>query len=252
MRINRSQKKCFAASIGLHLLLGGILIFGPAFLTPERKALRPGLSNSAEPPVGQVFTLVPEPAFAAPLQPSPAAQASASAPAQPQASTPAPNASRNKPVASTERNAPTRNAKPSSPRSASRDNRAEQIDKILKDIRERTSPATKVELKINVSSSGGGGDDAYAQFVRQAYTTKWDLSGADAASDSTVVKVGVTIAKDGSVVESKIISFSGNADVDKSVERTLGQVNMIRPFEDGAMESQRTYTINFRCNAKGN
>jgi len=35
--MNRLQKKCFFASAGFHLLLGGILLIGPAFLTSQPK-----------------------------------------------------------------------------------------------------------------------------------------------------------------------------------------------------------------------
>ncbi|HET7624990.1 MAG TPA: TonB family protein [Verrucomicrobiae bacterium] len=37
--MNRLQKKCFLAAAGLHLLLIGILIVGPAFLSPNDKTL---------------------------------------------------------------------------------------------------------------------------------------------------------------------------------------------------------------------
>ena len=35
--MNRLQKKCFVASAGLHLLLGLILVIGPAFLVSQSK-----------------------------------------------------------------------------------------------------------------------------------------------------------------------------------------------------------------------
>jgi hypothetical protein len=38
---------------------------------------------------------------------------------------------------------------------------------------------------------------------------------------------------------------SGDEALDRSVQRTLERVRTIEPFETGAKEEQRTYTINF-------
>ena len=126
--MDRLQKKCFAASAGLHLLLGAILVFGPAFLTPDKAPRRPGLPNPEDPPVGQVFTLVPEQAVAAPSQPPSAAETTVRAPDQPRPSTSAQRASTTKPVLPTEAKPAAHPARSSNTRASGRDTRAEQLD----------------------------------------------------------------------------------------------------------------------------
>jgi TonB family protein len=248
MVMDRLQKKCFAASAGLHLLLGTILVFGPAFITPERTGRRPGqIPNQEEIPFGQVFTLLPEPVAAPPSQPQAPPQQLVRANTQPQPDGAA-KVTKGRVLPTPEMNPATRDSKLSGSRNASRDRRLEQFNAIVKDIHKGTSPATKIEMGINVS----GGDDAYAQYVREAYTGSWDLSGASTAGESVTIRVTVTIANDGKVLSSRVIAFSGDFEVDKTVARTLERVTSIRPFGEGASDTQRTYTINFRCNAKGN
>ena len=63
-------------------------------------------------------------------------------------------------------------------------------------------------------------------------------------------RVHVVIARDGTVISAHIIERSGNAAVDASVQRALDRVTFIRPFPDGAKESERSYNINFNLTAK--
>src|SRR5947209_18271968 len=97
-----------------------------------------------------------------------------------------------------------------------------------------------------------GGDDVYAQYVNNAYTASWDLSTANAGSDSAVIRVSVTIARDGKVLSSSVVGLSGDAEVNKTVQRTLDHVTFIKPFGESAKDEQRTYKINFHFNAKQN
>ena len=64
------------------------------------------------------------------------------------------------------------------------------------------------------------------------------------------IKVSVTIASDGTVISARIITPSGDASVDASVQRTLDRVTYIAPFPEGATEKERTYIINFNLKAK--
>ena len=70
------------------------------------------------------------------------------------------------------------------------------------------------------------------------------------ANDNANTKVSVTIASDGTVISARIVTPSGDADVDASVQRTLERVKFIAPFPEGATEKERTYTINFNPKAK--
>ena len=103
---------------------------------------------------------------------------------------------------------------------------------------------------IETSAGTDGQDDEYARFVRDTYTSHWDLTGAEASNASALTKVTVTIASSGKVLSSRVLDSSGNTQVDETVRRTLTRVDFIRPFADGTKEAQRTYTINFNCNAQ--
>ena len=65
-----------------------------------------------------------------------------------------------------------------------------------------------------------------------------------------ITKATVTIASDGTVLSARILKPSGDASVDRSVQRTLDRVTFIAPFPEGAKDKQRTYTINFNLKAK--
>ena len=69
-------------------------------------------------------------------------------------------------------------------------------------------------------------------------------------SDNANTKVSVTIANDGTVISARIITPSGDAGLDASVQRTLERVRFIAPFPEGATEKERTYIINFNPKVK--
>jgi TonB family protein len=116
----------------------------------------------------------------------------------------------------------------------------------VKEIHHGPAGATTIET----SSAPDGQDDDYARFVRDAYTSHWDLTGAAAGNEGALTKVSVTIGSSGKVISSRILRPSGNAEVDGTVQRTLDSVAFIRPFGEEVKELQRTYTINFNCNAQ--
>ncbi len=66
---------------------------------------------------------------------------------------------------------------------------------------------------------------------------------------SSVSAGGACLRYSGTVISAEIISPSGDETLDKSVQSTLSEVKWIKPFEAGARESQRTYTINFNLRA---
>ena len=68
--------------------------------------------------------------------------------------------------------------------------------------------------------------------------------------DEATATASVTIARDGTVLNSKLIQRSGNALADQSVEMVLRRVTFAAPLPDGAKESQRTVTIKFSVKAK--
>ena len=118
-----------------------------------------------------------------------------------------------------------------------------------KRISSNLAPSTQVDMP---EGPGGGGVSyaPYAQIVRKVYTDAWTIPN-DATDDEAIVKVSVTIARDGSVISSRIITESGSKLVDRSIQNALDRVTTIGvAFPAGAKESQRTFTISFSLKAK--
>lgn len=116
-------------------------------------------------------------------------------------------------------------------------------------ISSNLAPSTQVDMPEGI---GGGGVSyaPYAQIVRKVYTDAWRIPD-DVTDDEAVVKVSVTIARDGSVVSSRIVTESGSKLVDRSIQSALDRVTTIGvAFPAGAKESQRTFTISFSLKAK--
>lgn len=86
----------------------------------------------------------------------------------------------------------------------------------------------------------------YATVVKSVYerTLLTQLPGA-VARDNENTQVSITIASDGTVISSHIISPSGDSVWDDAVQHTLDQVTFVAPFPNGATEKERHYTINF-------
>jgi TonB family protein len=73
-----------------------------------------------------------------------------------------------------------------------------------------------------------------------------DLTDNDASAFAQV-----TIRRNGSVAHSTLHRRSGNAVLDKSVERVLNDVRHIgAPFPEGTRDSERTFTIEFNLKTK--
>jgi outer membrane biosynthesis protein TonB len=111
------------------------------------------------------------------------------------------------------------------------------------------APSTTVSMP---EGPGGGGVSYanFAQIVRKVYTDAWRIPD-DVTDDEAIVKVSVTIARDGSVISSRIIAESGSRLVDRSIQNALDRVTTIGvAFPAGAKESQRTFTISFSLKAK--
>jgi TonB family protein len=104
--------------------------------------------------------------------------------------------------------------------------------------------ATTVDMPGNSSVAYAN----YATVVKSVYEQAWILPND--VSDNANTKVSVTIANDGAVISARIITPSGDAGLDASVQRTLERVKSIAPFPEGATEKERTYIINFNPQVK--
>lgn len=273
--MNRLQKKCIIASAAFHISLLILVLIGPAFLSskdpvndmpildfiPSRlidAAHMGGGNPAARPPQPAPPQPTPPPPQPAPpvRTPEPPKPVVKPEPPKPVAKDPEPVRTPPKPQINTQ--LVTRNTETKPPPKPQPDTRAQEraeaqraadrVNQTVRSLRENLSSSTTIETNFG---PGGGGEAYanYAQIVRSIYTQAW-VPPDDTSSDDAVVRVTVTIEHTGTVLSARVIKSSGDAQVDRSVSRTLERVTFIAPFPEGSKEKQRTYTINFNLKAK--
>jgi TonB family protein len=116
------------------------------------------------------------------------------------------------------------------------------IKNTLSSLSHSLSSATTVDMPGNSSAAYA----SYASVVKSVYEQALRSNlPSQVAGNSEITKVRITIANDGTVISSEVISPSGDPAWDDAVQRTLDQVKFIAPFPNGAAEKQRQYTLNF-------
>jgi len=87
----------------------------------------------------------------------------------------------------------------------------------------------------------------YEQAVRRIYIQAWQPADVVStnASIQSICTVSVVIARDGSVISTKVVKPSGDEQMDKSVHAVLDKIRFVQPFENGARDKRRVFTINF-------
>jgi TonB family protein len=123
---------------------------------------------------------------------------------------------------------------------------AQAVRKTLQNLKKNFTPGTVVDMPGN---SSGEAYASYRDAIASIYYEAWTPPG-NADNDEANTKVSVTIANDGTVISARIVTPSGDTHVDASIQRTLERVTFIAPFPKGAVEKERTYTINFNLKAK--
>ena len=271
--MNRLQKKCVIATAGFHLLLLVILFVGPAFFNSTPKAddskvidvipanlidaaFNSGVKNATPPPPTPIVT--PPPQSPQPMPPAPRPLVIQPAPApqptlaerleklfatEPPPPTPAPTETQPH-TPKVDLHLVTRPALNSSKPTKPKDN-SQAARNLAAELQKQLSQPTQIEMPGESSASYAN----YASVVRSVYDHEWTLPDT-IANDDENVKVSVTIASDGTVISSRILTQSGDTSVDNSVQRTLDRVTFVAPFPDGATDKQRTYTINFNPQLK--
>jgi len=280
--MNRLQKKCLIATAGSHFLLIVILLVGPGFFTAKPKpddtqvldvipanlidaAFMSGVKNATPPPPTPPVIQPPEPT---PPPPPPQQQPKPPEPKPEPVKPPEPEPPLEKISPEAKPKPKTHEVKPDLTRKVVRkvpvennDNtEAENEAKEQKRLRDQHAKALRQvvqNLKNNFTTGTvvempGPGSVSYANYasaVKSKYEAAW-IPPNDSSSDDANVKVSVTIARDGTVVSSRILERSDDAKVDGSVQRTLDRVTFVAPFPDGAKEKERTFIINFNLKAK--
>lgn len=260
--MNRLQKKCVIATAGFHLLLLVILFVGPAFFNAKPKAddkqvldvipanlvdiaLNSGVSHAQPPPPTPIVTPPQQPTPPAPKIVQPAPQPTLlnklenifkPAPAKPVPTEIQPH----KIQVNTQ--LVTRPAPKSSDNNPKLNSTAAK--NLAKSLKTKLSPSTKVDLSGDSSMAVAN----YASAVKSIYDQAWTLPDTIAKDEN--ITVSVTIASDGTVISSRIVTPSGDEPADTSVQRTLDRVKFIAPFPEGSTDKERTYTIVFNPQVK--
>jgi TonB family protein len=262
--MNRLQKKCFIATAGFHLLLLLILVFGSAFFTPRPKpddsqvldvipanlidaAFNSGVKGAQAPPPTPIPP-TPKPVVTPPA-PQPEPLKPAIQPPEPVKSTEPDTTKPPEHVIKPDLTQVTHVVPKNSTTVKSQDDSQAKLRatalKVLLNLKKNFTPATTVAMPGNSSVSYAN----YASVVKSFYEQAWTPPD-NTDSDDANTKVSVTIASDGTVLTARIITPSGDASVDASVQRTLDRVTFIAPFPEGATEKERTYIINFNLKSK--
>ena len=124
--------------------------------------------------------------------------------------------------------------------------RQQAFQNAVRNLKQNFKPGTVIDVPGN---SSGPSVASYKSVLASVYYQAWDMPN-DATADDETVLASVTIARDGTVISSRIITPSGNAAVDRSVQTTLERVQFIAPFPDGMNEEQHTFHINFEPKTK--
>jgi TonB family protein len=263
--MNRLQKKCVIVTAGVHLLLLLILIVGPAFFSPKPKEddlqvldvipanlidapFNSGVANAQPPPpVPAVTPPVPVPVVTPPEPVPPKVEPPKPVIKDPEkALTPTEKPKEvHKPQISTQLvTRPTSKASPDANK-ANDAARARAIRNALRKLKNNLTSATTVDMPGDSSVAYAN----YASAVKSIYDEAWTLPD-HIANDEEITKASVTIASDGTVITARIVTPSGDENVDASVQRALERVKSIAPFPEGSTDKERTYIINFNPKTK--
>ena len=274
--MERLHKKCLLASLGTHGLLVLVVIFGSAFFVAKKPNVNipsirvvpgklvdalisggggnPNIAPSEDKIKGETFVEQTRP-VPAPQPPKPAptplkaepraAEKLALVPTVRKASSKTPGDS--KPLKLTPVSPPS-NTKATTKGDAQSKQRSEIASKLGETV---ASLRSGFEQGTAVAVHGPGGEAFanYAQWVKQVYQDAWIVTD-DMDNEQATARVSVTIARDGNVILAQLTRRSGDATLDRSVERALAKVRFIRPFPEGAKDTQRTFVINFNLKAK--
>jgi TonB family protein len=275
--MSRLLKKCLFLSIGMHILLAAVLIFCTALSGPEPdNKIMPTFSMIApdvldnllkpqrvstpktapNPPVRRIVIPTPPkkvtPTPPKKVRPTPPKKVR---PTPPKKVTPTPpkkvrpTPPKNKIIkiaknTQTAKGTPTRpkNNQPKVPSIS-----AKEV-KIIKNMRGQLSGA----INVDVTGANKAAFTSYASFVVSVYRRTWEPLIPDGLARERIAKVSVTIRSDGHVLSAKIIRKTGDAALDRSVQRALDRVKTIgERFPSGSKDSLRTFTLDFTPRIRG-
>ena len=124
---------------------------------------------------------------------------------------------------------------------------ADSLSQLASGVESSSADKTVVE----VPGIGGGGEvfAGYNDAVYNIYYHAW--STPDSVPDRlTAPEARIVVERDGSIRSAELVTRSGEAALDKSVERALKAVSSLPRFPAGAHDEQRVFRIRFNLDAK--
>jgi TonB family protein len=132
--------------------------------------------------------------------------------------------------------------------------RSQRFANAAKVLRGSLSQTTTIETTPSRGGFGGDGPSYanYAQVVRKIYNDAWNAWSVpdDVTDDEATVQVRVTIARNGRVVRSEILRSSGSRAVVNAAQAVLDRVTYVKEFPADSKDTERTYTMTLKLNAK--
>jgi protein TonB len=269
--MTRLLRKCFFLSVGLHVLLVAVLILGAAFLVTQPEKVAPVLSMIAPkilddllspstppqtkpninqpsatrhpevtPPRPPVKPVVQPPVVTPPkVQPKPR-------PKNPKPNRPKkPKNTAKKPsdikvnIGNTKNH--TNKTRPNPPRPVKPAINAKDVNTALKGLNNLSA-----KIKVQVSGSNRAAFATYAQHVVAVYRRAWQPLIPKNLARTRIAEVSVTIDRTGRVISARIIRRTGDAALDKSVQRALDKVRSVgKSFPSGSRDAKRTFILDF-------
>ncbi|HIG82002.1 MAG TPA: cell envelope integrity protein TolA [Verrucomicrobiales bacterium] len=272
--MTRLLRKCFFLSVGLHVLLVAVLILGAAFLVTQPEKVAPVLSmiapkilddllspstppqtkpninqpsatrhSEVTPPRPPVKPVVQPPVVTPPkppkVQPKPR-------PTNPKPNRPKkPKSTAKKPsdikvnIGNTKNH--TNKTRPNPPRPVKPAINAKDVNTALKGLNNLSA-----KIKVQVSGSNRAAFATYAQHVVAVYRRAWQPLIPKNLARTRIAEVSVTIDRTGRVISARIIRRTGDAALDKSVQRALDKVRSVgKSFPSGSRDAKRTFILDF-------
>lgn len=103
--------------------------------------------------------------------------------------------------------------------------------------------------EIGIPGPGGAAYASYGLVLRKIYYDAW-IPPAAASDHEPVVQVEVVIARDGTVLSSRVTKPAGKRELDRTVQETLKRVKKVREFPSGSSDEKRTFQIHFDLSSR--
>jgi protein TonB len=272
--MTRLLRKCFFLSVGLHVLLVAVLILGAAFLVTQPEKVAPVLSmiapkilddllSPSTPPQTKPNINQPSatrhPEVTPPRPPvKPVVQPPVVTPPKPPKVQPKPRPKNPKPnrpkkpkntakkpsdikvnIGNTKNH--TNKTRPNPPRPVKPAINAKDVNTALKGLNNLSA-----KIKVQVSGSNRAAFATYAQHVVAVYRRAWQPLIPKNLARTRIAEVSVTIDRTGRVISARIIRRTGDAALDKSVQRALDKVRSVgKSFPSGSRDAKRTFILDF-------